>query len=230
MKRRFTLIEMLTSVTIIAILAAMLLPALGRAHNKALKAACTGNLRQLCTAFMLYHGDYQGRLPPTSTANLVHGGTNWAWYMLPYYKNVDILNCPSSPNGPPSSTHQSLHLYDGNYGWNFSASHAQRGPIHSCFPAPSQGYLLMDSGDPCIIHDGKHWKNLLEELDLDWDSGAEGANRHDNQVNVCFADGHVSPRKLHEFLAAPNPANSAPWYIPWENGCLVPDIIPFPVH
>ena len=59
----FTLVEMLVVVAIIAILAAMLLPALAMAREKARRAGCATNLRQIGTALQGYLGDYSDYYP-----------------------------------------------------------------------------------------------------------------------------------------------------------------------
>ena len=62
-RRAFTLIELLVVVAIIAVLAALLLPALAVAQRAGRKAACISNLRQLGIAIQSYAGDYDGRIP-----------------------------------------------------------------------------------------------------------------------------------------------------------------------
>ena len=62
-KRPFTLIELLVVIAIVAILASLLLPALGRARGRARQAACASNLRQVYVATTLYADDADGRLP-----------------------------------------------------------------------------------------------------------------------------------------------------------------------
>ncbi|MBO5763360.1 MAG: prepilin-type N-terminal cleavage/methylation domain-containing protein [Lentisphaeria bacterium] len=63
MKKHFTLIELLVVIAIIAILAAILLPALGKARDKAKTSGCISNLKTLNTAVLLYSEENQDYMP-----------------------------------------------------------------------------------------------------------------------------------------------------------------------
>jgi len=233
MRKKFTLLEMLVVITLIAVLSAMLLPAVQKARASSLQTACSSNLRQLDMAFQLYASDYRGRLMPyiTGGTTLQHPGTNWARYIYPYYQELRLLSCPTSPkDGPADSSAQELHLYDGNYGWNYDGTQGHRGPLCAHLKEPSASYIVFDSGDQCVIYGKNDWTNLMEELDLDWDSQSEGCNRHRGKVNIAFGDGHVAARDLESFLAAPCQTYAPPWCLEWETngGILWREAIPFP--
>jgi prepilin-type N-terminal cleavage/methylation domain-containing protein len=70
----FTLIELLTVIAIIGILAAIIVPTVGRVRESAKTSQCGSNLRQIAMALMLYANDNKDRLPPAKDAD----GIQWS--------------------------------------------------------------------------------------------------------------------------------------------------------
>lgn len=108
MKRKaFTLIELLVVISIIALLMAILMPALSRARDQAKKITCSANLRSLGQAALSYVSDYKDKVPYSSTTWQVnHAGRYYAGWVgttgdlatsEPYLMEYQIEGLPNSP-------------------------------------------------------------------------------------------------------------------------------------
>lgn len=98
-KTGFTLVELLVVIGIIAVLIAILLPALNRARAQARTVACLSNLRQLYYAFALYVNDDKGKTPwyPGWLSGSAQLPYDWIEIFRPEYDNIDELRfCPAA--------------------------------------------------------------------------------------------------------------------------------------
>jgi prepilin-type N-terminal cleavage/methylation domain-containing protein len=132
--RAFTLIELLTVIAIIGVLAAILIPVLGRARESSHDSRCTGNLRQIGGAIQAYANDHRGILPPTG------------FFGVASYYNRDARNFQNSLLSyldlKPATT------------WSTSVD-TSYSPVFECLSykgaSGGKGYVLHDSnttGDP----------------------------------------------------------------------------------
>lgn len=212
----FTLIELLVVVAIIAILASMLLPALGRARDKGKSAKCQSNLRQLGLAALMYDDDHQVYPIGWPSSDLLALPVPPIWYrqLQPYLGRATNISgggvfiCPSSlQKARPEERRGGLR--EGGY-WGFLA-YAQNGYINngrkdvgSRDVKDAPGTLLFadtDGWDACLYPDGMPLSNVAyrhsggSERSTETDRGVTGVKRPKGRANAVFVDTHVELRR-----------------------------------
>ncbi|MGH7971186.1 MAG: prepilin-type N-terminal cleavage/methylation domain-containing protein [Limisphaerales bacterium] len=209
----FTLVELLVVIAIIAILAAMLLPALSSAKAKGSQVACLNNLRQLQTAWTMYLGDHDSRMPEnkmTGTGLLGCVSTTNSWVtgnaqasadpmyiqqgsLYTYTPNVAVYHCPADRStvfdaATTRTRSYSMDAYlDGGLDVRIYGGYLPGNVIRysELMPNPSSIFVFLDECQ-AIIDDGVF---LLYREPADfWQNGP--SHRHSGGANLSFADGH----------------------------------------
>jgi prepilin-type N-terminal cleavage/methylation domain-containing protein/prepilin-type processing-associated H-X9-DG protein len=162
--RAFTLTELLVVIGVIAILAALLLPLLGRAQESGRAAVCLSNLRQVGISLQLYVQDNRNHLPTMRDRSLTMTNSlpSPDIVLSNYLGNVRILKCPSDKQNLFETTGSS-------YAWN-SLLNGQDAEHLSALGMKFDPHQI-----PLMFDKDKFHK-------------ARGPNK---EVNYLYADGHI---------------------------------------
>jgi prepilin-type N-terminal cleavage/methylation domain-containing protein/prepilin-type processing-associated H-X9-DG protein len=196
MKRAFTLTELLITIAVIAILAALLLGGLSKAKAKTRAIVCKNNLRQFGLALQQYAVDNDDYLPPEGTGTQLHPTVGWYIALprqmgIPTYADMEWrtnaaapltrtpLLCPSNTN---RSNGNNLFHYCLNEHLDGTGAGDKKTRI-SMLPRPSVVVWLFDNGKLAA----RAQQNNVH------------TNIHSGGANISFVDGHVEYFRAPEY-------------------------------
>ena len=196
--RKVTLIELLIVIDIIAIWAAMLLPALNKARESGKKAKCANNMKTCGLAHSMYMNDYNDW---TVGASCYHNNDSWDCALNPYLGQLQrnthasaLLNCPSNPFGTINTAGRFLRGYGVNayiatqdQPWTFGIE-GRRGDKIGRMRSPGKTIWLAErvQDNNCIFDQS------CRDVAPSGINDARNLSVHAGRKNYGFYDGHIA--------------------------------------
>ena len=229
----FTLIELLVTIAIIAILAALLLPAIAGARHKAQRIVCVNGLKQWAEITRIYADDHDNRLPREEA---IDGPNTWEVTMIESNENV-WYNCLPGTMGTPKLSQYALSVatqmdfYKDRLftcpAARFDPVKAQTTPIFSIainsklqtstdvttfdmvdVREMSRMAMFVDSAVP----GEKRWNPLQSDYNGQPKAYASRfSGRHGFAGNIAFFDGHVSTLRFDRVVSPATGKDVRPW-------------------
>ncbi len=223
-KDGFTLIELITTCAVIAVLSAILIPVVSAAKSSASKAKCASNMRQIGIAISLFAQNNHGQFP-LSTHSVQNVEESWIYTLAPYLQDVDAVRiCPADPQGE-ARLQQNLTSYVlneyvvvanmdpfGNVSGNsYTNLNRLESPSRTMVAfIASDSMSLGDHSDHTHSRGWTSWNRVTADIQPNRFGGGSGSGLG-GSANYLFADGHVenieAPTLHEKIIAGINPAD-----------------------
>jgi prepilin-type N-terminal cleavage/methylation domain-containing protein/prepilin-type processing-associated H-X9-DG protein len=209
-QKAFTLIELLTVIAVIGVLAAILIPAVSKVRERANFTKDSSNLRQLGVANHLYMQDHQGRLVANFAKDESGNITDqsWTYNLMPYIEGHEVADAeeqwiielrPGNVFNTPARTNYEEKVR--SYGLNYQL-YKKSGLAQGLFlNIPNPGNIVLIG--PTELADNQ-WMRSSDGVGV----GPAMKFYYGDHANVLYVDGHVDAHTAEELVMDPEEGKS----------------------